>query len=320
MKVSELVARRRKNWSELETLCDELTDQRRVPAAHLTRFAALYRAACADLALAESYSLPPNTVDYLERLVGRAHNALYRSRKPQWQKWSQLLLTDAPQTIFRDRCVQTVFVVFWGVFILSAALAYSDTIWPTYAEDLLTIDQIEAMQESFSEPLGGMSGGDNFFRASFYIFNNTGIGLRCFSWGILVVPGLFMVVYNAAVLGASFGYMARPDVPQSANFFEFVTAHGPFELTAIVLSAGAGLRIGASWIWTEGYSRADSLRRKAPQFVPICLAAVVLFLLAALIEGFVSPTSAPLVVKQGIAVVSSLIMAFYFVALGYPRN
>ena len=45
---------------------------------------------------------------------------------------------------------------------------------------------------------------------------------------------------------------------------------------------------------------------------------VLLFLLAALIEAFVSPSSAPYAVKAGVAVVSTLLLLFYFVGLGYP--
>ena len=44
------------------------------------------------------------------------------------------------------------------------------------------------------------------------------------------------------------------------------------------------------------------------------------FFLAALIEGFISPTSAPLWLKRGIAVVSTGMLMFYFVILGYPRD
>ena len=52
------------------------------------------------------------------------------------------------------------------------------------------------------------------------------------------------------VLGAAFGHMGT--VEQRDNFFQFVTAHGPFELTAIVLSAAAGMRLGFSLVDTHG--------------------------------------------------------------------
>ena len=117
MKVAELLKLRRRQWQELEQLCDAMERRRRsqLSAQMVSRFATLYRAACADLALADSNHLPQNTVDYLHRLVGRAHNQLYRSRRFDFAAWRDLLLVDVPQRIFNDRCVQVAFALFWGV-------------------------------------------------------------------------------------------------------------------------------------------------------------------------------------------------------------
>jgi len=46
-------------------------------------------------------------------------------------------------------------------------------------------------------------------------------------------------------------------------------------------------------------------------------AAVVLFCLAAVIEGFVSPSAAPYAVKAGVAILSMSILAFYVIVLGW---
>jgi hypothetical protein len=47
---------------------------------------------------------------------------------------------------------------------------------------------------------------------------------------------------------------------------------------------------------------------------------VILFCLAAVIEAFISPSSLPYAFKAFVAVVSSGILLFYFVMLGYPRE
>jgi len=322
VKAAELLEKRRQNWRELEQLCDQLQTERmaRLGPQVLTRFAALYRAACADLALADAYHLPPNTVQYLHRLVGQAHARLYRTSRFDMAAWGQMLLVEAPRRIFRDPCVQVAFCAFWGVFLLSALLAYSKTIWPDYAEKILGNNQIEQLEQNFSEEIAGRDPNANFAMAGFYIQHNTGIGLQCFAGGLLVIPGIYITIYNAVQLGASFGYMARPDIPPGANFFHFVTAHGPFELTAIVLSAASGLRLGLSWIYTRGFSRTASLRRTALEAMPLMGAAMVMFFLAAMIEGFLSPSAAPYALKAVVAVTSSAALMFYFVVLGTSRK
>jgi uncharacterized membrane protein SpoIIM required for sporulation len=322
MKVAELLGKRRENWRELEQLCDRFRRHRprQIPPADVIRFATLYRAACADLALADAYHLPPNMVQYLHRLVGRAHNQLYRSRRFQIATWLHTFLVEVPQRIFHDGCVQVAFLLFWGVFLLSAILAYSQTAFPAFAEQLLTLEALEKLRSDFAGEINGRNPELNALMAGFYIRHNTSIGLQCFAGGLLVIPGLFITMFNAAHLGACFGYMARPDIPEGANFFHFVTAHGPFELTAIVLSAAAGLRLGLAWIHTRGLSRSASLRRAAQEAMPLMGAAMLLFFLAALIEGFLSPTGVSYWIKAGVAVLSSSLLMFYFVALGIPRR
>ncbi len=331
MKVLELLERRRQNWLELERLCDQLQtgpfgEKSRFP--EMGRFAALYRAACADLALADAYQLPQNTVQYLHLLVGRARNRLYRSKRLDAKKWMKTLFEDVPQQIFNDRCIQFMFVLFWVVFIGAAYFAANNKRWPDFAEQLIGQTQLDQLKQMYANDIdstatAGIRDPDmNMLMAGHYIGHNTGIGFQCFAMGVLVVPGIFMAMYNALVLGASFGYMARPELinNEGQNFFHFVTAHGPFELTAIVLSAGAGLRLGVSWIIPGTMSRLGSLQFHARKMMPVIPTIMMLFFLAALIEGFVSPSPLPYWVKVAIALISSAMLMFYFVVLGMPRG
>ncbi len=322
MKVAELLEVRRQNWQELEEYCAlmEGRNRKKLNAESVMQFAALYRAACADLALANAYELPTGTVRYLHRLVGRAHNQLYRSRVFDFRAWGRALLSEIPSRIFNDRCVQLAFCLFWGVFLVSAYLAAAPRLWPQYAEQVMGAEMIEQLETMFDGPIRGRDPSIDPVMTSFYIMHNTGIGLKCFAYGLLVLPGLAVTIFNAMLLGAAFGYMARPDVTQGENFFNFVTAHGPFELSAIVLSAGAGLRLGMSWIRTMGLLRTASMRATALQAMPLMGAAMVLFFLAALIEGFLSPSAAPYWMKATVAVLSSGILMVYFVILGYRRR
>ena len=307
---------RRANWRELEWLCSQMEglSRRALDARTVTRFSVLYRSACADLALADAYQLPPATIHYLHRLVGRAHNQLYRSRTFNVSTWTRQLLVDVPKRLYSDNCLRLAFCVFWGMFLLSALMAYTT---PGFSEQVMGKQWIMQLEENFSSPPQerGISGS----MVGFYILNNTGIGLRCFSFGLLFgVAGLYVTVFNAAFLGAAFGHMAT--VQQSDNFFHFVTAHGPFELTAVVLSAAAGMKLGFSLVDTGGLTRSAALRRASAEAMPTMCAAMIMFLLAALIEGFLSPSSAPYWIKASVAVLSAGLLTFYFVVLGYPRG
>jgi hypothetical protein len=54
--------------------------------------------------------------------------------------------------------------------------------------------------------------------------------------------------------------------------------------------------------------------------MPIMGAAMIMFFLAAMIEGFLSPSAAPYWLKASVAILSSGALMFYFVILGFPRR
>lgn len=317
MKVSDLLESRQGNWRELEVLCEKLEgrSRRALPAAMVCRFSSLYRAACADLALADAYQLPPGVIEYLHQLVGRAHNQLYRSRTLLLGDWARQLLVETPQKLYRDGALRLALAVFWGVFILAGFLAATV---PGFDARVIGQEMMTEMEQMYSRPMERVSDEDSrSFMLGYYIRNNIGIGLRCFAFGLAFgIGGLFELVFNAALLGAVFGHMAI--TAQQRNFFMFVTAHGPFELTAIVLSAAAGMRMGFAIIDTRGLSRGASLRRAAIEAMSSMGTAMILFALAALIEGFLSPSSAPYWIKAATAIVSAVMLLGYFFILGRP--
>ena len=290
-----------------------------IAPATVTRFAALYRSACADLALADAYQLPPGTIRYLHQLVARAHNQLYRSQTFNFRGWIRELFVVVPQRLFSDNSLRLAFVIFWGVFLLAYAAACSR---PGFAEKTLGKEMISYLDEGFAQPVtrnSGTTGDSGGGMVGFYIFNNAGIGLHCFAMGLLCgVGGLYATVVNAAMIGATFGYMSKS--PNADNFYHFVTAHAPFELTAIILCAAAGMRLGFAIVNTHGLTRGDSLRQAGVESVPIASAAVIMFLMAAGIEAFISPSDAPYELKAMIGVLTSAMLMFYFVFLGYPKQ
>lgn len=320
--LADTLVKRRADWHRLEQMLSQISSQRikGMRGASLSELNSLYRSACADLAMAEQYRLSPETIAYLHNLVGKAHNSIYRSRRFQLGEWWEIAFRQAPQQIFRDPCVHICALLFFGVFNLSAFLAFREDLFPDFAESAVGTEQLDMIETMHSEADFGRGLNENAMMVAFYINHNTGIGLRCFALGPLIIPGLFITGYNACSLGVCFGYMARGTSDGGGNFLEFVTAHGAFELTAIALSAAAGLRIGTGWLFTGGLTRIASLQARAREAMPVMSAAVVLFFLAALTEGIISPSSIPYFFKAMWGIFSSCLLMFYFVVLGYPTE
>ncbi|HEX8202527.1 MAG TPA: stage II sporulation protein M, partial [Isosphaeraceae bacterium] len=173
---------------------------------------------------------------------------------------------------------------------------------------------LEQIEQMYAEPIGPGRQRDDALMAGFYIQHNASIGLQCYAWGLAFGLGTLSILFdNAKALGTAFGSMAR--TPYAGHFYTFVTAHAPFELTAIVFSGGAGLRLGWGLIDTQGQTRLASLRREAARSLPTVGAAVFLFVLAAFLEGFVSGSALPYPYKAAIALACSALLVAYL-ALG----
>ncbi len=317
MRVADRLAQRESTWRELDHLLARLDAQplRRATSAEVLRLGELYRAACTDLMLAEAHDMPRDTVNYLHGLVGRAHNAVYRGKGFRFSDWGAILFGEVPRRLRTDPTLRLAALVFWGAFLLCGLLAAGR---PGFAEKVIGESFVTQMDQMYEQPVDaerkdGLSRSDTMM-AGFYIQHNTSIGLQCFAFGLFFGLGsLYELISNGMILGTVFGHMATS--VNARNFFVFVTAHGPFELTAIVFSGAAGLRLGWGLIDTQGQPRLVSLRREAARALPIVGAASVLFVLAAFLEGFVSASSLPYAVKAAIALVSAVLLIVY-VAVG----
>lgn len=323
MSIAALIESRAPEWAQLAADVAWLRSRagRRIDAERAAAFARRYRAACSDLALAAALRFPPATREHLQQLVADAHTQLYRIESFSLLGWLRSLLVEVPRRVVTDPCFWIALALFWSVFLGALAAAATR---PGFAAAVAGEGTLAKMEEMYAEkPGSGPSAEGRSIMAGFYVFNNAGIGLRCFAGGILCgIGSLVVLAFNALFLGAIFGHMLV--APQAANFTEFVTAHGPFELTAVVLSAAAGLRLGWSILDTRGRARMDALRQAAPEALEVVGLATVLFFLAAFIEGFVSPARLPYAVKAGVAIVTTVLLGGYFLvpALlpGRPRD
>ncbi|CAN5908014.1 stage II sporulation protein M [soil metagenome] len=337
MRVADRLAKRERAWQELDVLLtrfDHRSLRRRTrpgreivwieegadplgPApsgkpgfAEVIRLGELYRSACADLMLAEAHDLPRDTVAYLHALVGRAHNALYRSRGFRFGNWASELLRTVPRQLRADPALRISIVLFYGTFLIFGLLAAAR---PEIAATVAGESYLTMMEEMYAEPVDGLDRNDAAM-TGFYILNNAGIGLRCFALGLSFGLGTIWTLFSSGmILGVTFGHMAT--TPYAEKFYTFVTAHGPFELTAIVFAGAAGLRVGWGVVKAVVRLHVDSLRQEAHQALPTAGAAVFLFLLAAFLEGFVSASPIPYPFKAAIALFSAVLLVVYL-ALG----
>ncbi|HZO14386.1 MAG TPA: stage II sporulation protein M [Polyangiaceae bacterium] len=311
------VAQRKERWHELDMLLMRGKELHRADGETIARVAALYRSLCSDLMRSRAAGYTPDLTGYLNGLTSRAHNALYGARPVRLPALWRLLIADFPRAL-RDN--GRLFWLAAALFFVPAALGLGGALAsPEFASEVLPGPILQQMAENYAEGFHeGRQGGLDTMMAGFYVYNNVGIAFRCFATGILFGAGsLFFLVYNGLIIGTVVGYVIH--VGHGANILTFVCGHGPFELTAIVISGGAGLQMGFSLVNTEGRTRLGSLRAKAPDIARQVVGAAVMLLIAAGIEAFWSPSSVPRIVKWIVAGVLMLFVTLWL-SLGGRRR
>jgi uncharacterized membrane protein SpoIIM required for sporulation len=312
----EFVTRRQAEWDALTQILTAGKPLHRLPAADISRFSALYRGACADLVHARDVGFTPDLVSYLDGLAGRAHNLLYAAPPYRLGAAWDLVAREFPRTLRRNG---RFFALGMGLFFVPLiGCAIATIFYPEFAYQVLSREQLQGMADMYREGTQGRDESTDSTMAGFYVYNNVGIAFRCFATGILLGFGsLFFLLYNGVVMGTVVGHVIAAG--HGKNILTFVCTHGTFELTAIAIAGGAGLQMGYALVDTGGRTRLGSLRAAGHDLAIIILGAAIMLFIAAGIEAFWSPSSAPPPAKWAATGVLTVLLILYFSLAGRDR-
>lgn len=272
-------------WTELAQLLDRLEGPART--ADGARLSELYRRSCEHLALARSRAYPIHLTEQLESLTQRAHQAIYRRHDYGIARFKQLVLVDFPECARAHRWYVLIAALLFVVPLLGAGWAtYQDRGFVLHFIDVGTMQDYDRMYSGEAEALGRTrTAGDDWGMFGGYIQHNISIGFQCFGGGLLVGLGsVFFMLYNGLAIGAVAGYVTA--LGHVENFYSFVVTHGAFELTGIVLSGAAGLRLGHALLSPGRRTRLEALKHHAHETVVMMYGVFGLLLMAAFVEAF----------------------------------
>ena len=276
----------------------------------------VYREICHHYSLASSRLYSPVLLQRLNNLVTRGHQNLYSAHTNFWHHIKYFFASGFPVLIRKEwRLVAWASALFYVPFfaMIIAIQLQPDLVYSVMAGD--DVRQLEAMYDpdSLMHNIGRERDSDSdLYMFGFYIKHNTGIGFRNFSGGVLFGIGtLFFLAFNGLILGAAAGHLTHLGFLDT--FWGFVLGHGAFELTAIVISGAAGLKLTMALIKPGRKSRVRALIDNGKIAVKIMYGAATMFIIAAFIEAFWSSTVMPVMIKYVVAALLwSLVLAYFW--------
>jgi uncharacterized membrane protein SpoIIM required for sporulation len=296
--------------------------QQAVPAVGLRdqEIPRAYRRICQLLALARDRQYSPDLIDRLNRIALRGHHMLYGARGGQSARVLSFLAVGFPRLVRVEwRLVAAAAALFAGPLLLLLAVLPLFPDFIHYFVDPAGLARFREVYDPANPRLGMRQSDDNVMMFAFYIWNNVKIGFQTFATGVLLgIGSIFYLLYNGSQIGAVAGHFSGAGF--SEPFWSFVSGHSAMELSAIVLSGAAGLKLGSAVIAPGARSRKAALVQAARPAVRLMYGAAAMFLIAAFIEGFWSPLTAfPASVKYAVGCVMWAFVFAYFVFSGRGR-
>jgi uncharacterized membrane protein SpoIIM required for sporulation len=300
MKQHEFEAQHQQLWLRIEQAL-----QKPSVAANSRFLAEQYLHLCQQLAIAKERMYDDALLERLNKLVLELYRELYRYRAETRLNFYAFYKRDFPLAIYRHRYYILVALL---VLVLPGLVAGA---WTYFDEDAIysvvdgsQVRQMERMYDPQSHKLGRERESEtDILMFGFYIKNNISVAFRCFAGGLLLGIGTLLVLFfNGMFMGSIAGHLTRLDYVDT--FYPFVAGHGSFELTAIVFSGAAGLRLGYAILSPGQFSRLDSLRRAGRDVIPMLYGIVLMLVIAAFLEAFWSSNGTlPIAVKYAVAAV-----------------
>lgn len=312
-KPTSRIDRRRDEWLRLSGLLDivERDGLISLTPGELAELGGLHRKAASHLAQAKAGPHDPGLVAYINGLVVRSHNTVYRVPSHFSAAGLARFFTSTYPRMVRK---------LWPFVLASAVLLYGSAFAAFLVAYTDPISARALVPAQFRSVIGPGMPVDYKERplpeaampvlSSFIMQNNIKVGFMAFAGGVLGgTVTFYQLVENGVMVGGIAGGVHHYGDP--LPFWVLILPHGVVELWAITLAGAAGFRLGWAVLVPGRLARGTALLRAGREAVLVALGTVALFVVAGLIEGFITPSALPDMVKLGVGGASGLLTLLY---------
>jgi len=316
MKQQSFEKKYQQNWLKIETILNEPSGKNQ----HL--FPRFFRNLCHQLAVAKNRHYSPQLIDRLNSLAMKSHHQFYQHNNRHYFQWLSFFVWGFPDALRRNSTyVFTALALFLFPLIGMALACYFNEEFIFSFLSVADVTEIESMYDPTNFKIGRERNSDtDIMMFGYYIKNNIGISFQTFASGIFFGLGsVFFLIFNGLALGGVAGHLTQ--LGYTDTFYPFVVGHGAFELTAIVFSGAAGLKLGYALINPGNLSRVEALKLAGRDAVLIVYGAMLMLIIAAFLEAFwSSSTFIPISVKYTVGGCFWLLVCYYSLFSGKRRE
>lgn len=306
MKYATFLARGEPVWAEVSGLLDSAGRSflRGLDHDGLERLAAGHRRVLSDLAYARGAFPGTEAEARLRRLAFAGHRALAGVEDPALPRLLAFYRWGYP-AVFRQALggsLRVAGALFLATTLLGFVIA---SVEPGFGLLFLGEDAVAGLRsgEIWTDSVGQVLPHGVLSTAIFT--NNLSVALFAWASGAALGLGsLYALILNGTMFGAVLALCWRHELLD--RLLAWVAAHGPLELSLIVVASAAGLELGWGALAWRNRPRAESFPIAARRSLLLVAGTLPWFVLLGLVEGYISPLMkipTPLKALLGVALV-----------------
>ncbi|WP_413375319.1 stage II sporulation protein M [Alkalihalobacillus sp. 1P02AB] len=309
MDLKQFVKKHRDDWKKLEQLIGTMQkNKRKLSANDIEQFQLLYQKSAQNLSYSQTYYASADVTFYLNGLVSKAHNLLYKDQVSSWKQIQYFFTTKFVRLLTEQW--HMVFIAMFLFFLGGLggfAVVATDSL---YIYSILPADVAQAVRP---EQLGaGHDQVDSALMSTTILTNNIQVAFLAFAGGVTFgLLTAYILIYNGILVGALAGLFWHYNM--TYEFWAYIVPHGIIELVAIFIAGGAGLLMGYKLFVPGPYSRVYQLKEQGKRSVQLLLGTIPLFVIAGFIEGYITPGDFSLEVKYAVAFITLIGLILYVI-------
>lgn len=286
------------------------------PSADPDEMAADFTQLVDDLAYSKTFYPSGKVTHFINTQASKIYLDIYKNRKEESNRLVTFWKYDLPLTIRKHhKVVLFSFIFFLTFFLIGFFVSMKDE---GVVRSILGDEYVENTQENIAKgnPFGIFEHGNAFLSWLGLMIHNIRVSFLMFASGIFCgIPSMYMAVHNAVMIGSFDQFFAAKGL--GIDFWLVVFVHGTLEITALIISAAAGIVLGKSFLFPGTIRRIDAFKQGAKDGVKIMIGLMPVFALAAFFEGFITRLYNDISwLTTGIFMLSIVFVIWYFII--YP--
>ncbi|WP_286232091.1 stage II sporulation protein M [Neobacillus mesonae] len=308
MNVKQFVRQHREDWKQLEVMVAALSKGRNaITGENMAKYHRLYQKAAQNLSYSQTYFQHDEVTPYLNGLVSKAHNLLYKDQVSSVKQIRYFFSTKFIGLLLEQWRFVVAAMILFAIGGIGSFLAVMND--PLHIYSILPANIAQGVDP---EKLGSGGAVDSSLMSASIMTNNIQVAMLAFVGGITFgILTVYLLIYNGIIVGALAALFWHHD--KSYDFWAYIVPHGMIELTAIFIAGGAGLLMGYRLFVPGPFSRGYQLKQQAKRSVQLLLGTIPLFVIAGIIEGFITPASISLEAKYMVAFLTVIGLILYIV-------